>query len=99
MIRICQCGRLTGQRHCVYCGRGTPGQNAYPPPSPLSPRNSDSRQQWRRKTFSEAFRAVTEKNLYPVKRLGHFEGFFGMLRRDRRKLARAYTAGAVRQME
>lgn len=97
MVRICNCRRVTGQRHCVYCGRGTPGQNVNQPALLSPPKDGESRQQRRRESFVAHFEAVTGANLKPVYQFRHHTGWEGMLRRDRRKLARAYAAGELRR--
>ncbi|MCE5309651.1 MAG: hypothetical protein LLG20_18610 [Acidobacteriales bacterium] len=101
MIRVCEkCSHITGQRHCVYCGHGEPGQR--PRHSfglDIRPKNQGSRQQERHQDITHAMQAVNEKNLKPVydKGTGLHVGFSGMSRKDRRKLARAYFKGEWRK--
>lgn len=57
--------------------------------------NRPSRQSIRRELFADAMAAVNGKNLFPVKEGGKFTGSYrGMLRGERRSLARAYAAKA-----
>jgi hypothetical protein len=104
MIRVCEkCGHVIGQRHCVYCGHGEPGHR---PRSSyglgIRPKNHDSRQQKRRRGLAAAMASVRDKNLAPVfaqsgGRMGEHLGWSGMSRRERRKLAKAYSKGEWRR--
>jgi predicted RNA-binding protein with PUA domain len=98
VIRICQkCRHITGQRRCVYCGKGEPGSNYVRRPAGLRPTAHgawSTRQQYRREVHDRAMRSVNEKNLLPIyDHRGERVGWSGMPRRERRKLARAYAAG------
>jgi hypothetical protein len=101
MIRVCEkCGHVIGQRHCVYCGHGEPGQRPkFSYGLGIRPKNHDSRQQKRRRGFAIVAGIVREKNLAPVhgKGTGEQVGWSGMSRKDRRKLAKAYFKGEWRQ--
>lgn len=56
-----------------------------------------SRQETRRRLLEQAFESVTSENLRRIE-TAHGQGFAGMVRKERRRLARAYSAGARKKL-